>query len=62
MQVLRDTSAGIDVPIRERGIGYVPQDSALFPHLGVRGNITYGAARGKACRFSQSWRCSRSSR
>jgi len=44
--VLRDTSAGIDVPIRERGIGYVPQDSALFPHLGVRGNITYGAARG----------------
>jgi molybdate transport system ATP-binding protein len=46
--VLRDTSAGIDVPIRERGIGYVPQDSALFPHLGVRGNITYGAARGTA--------------
>jgi len=46
--VLRDTSAGIDVPIRERGIGYVPQDSALFPHLGVRGNITYGAERGKA--------------
>ena len=44
--VLRDTSAGIDVPIRERGIGYVPQDSALFPHLGVHGNITYGAARG----------------
>jgi len=46
--VLRDTSAGIDVPIRERGIGYVPQDSALFPHLGVRGNITYGAERGTA--------------
>ena len=44
--VLRDTTAGIDVPIRERGIGYVPQDSALFPHLGVRGNITYGASRG----------------
>ena len=60
--VLRDTSAGIDVPIRERGIGYVPQDSALFPHLGVRGNITYGRARGMRCRSSQSWRCCRSSR
>jgi molybdate transport system ATP-binding protein len=36
----------IDLPPRERGIGYVPQDSVLFPHMNVRKNILYGAARG----------------
>jgi len=27
---------------RKRGIGYVPQDYALFPHLTVEQNITFG--------------------
>jgi len=27
---------------RDRGIGYVPQDYALFPHCSVRGNVAYG--------------------
>jgi len=31
-----------DVPPRKRHVGYVPQDDALFPHLSVRQNITYG--------------------
>jgi molybdate transport system ATP-binding protein len=28
---------------RDRGVGYVPQDDALFPHLSVRRNLMYGA-------------------
>jgi iron(III) transport system ATP-binding protein len=30
---------------QHRGVGYVPQDSALFPHLTVRANIAFGMPR-----------------
>ncbi len=34
---------------RSRGIGYLPQDYALFPHCTVRGNVAFGlASRGLA--------------
>jgi iron(III) transport system ATP-binding protein len=33
------------VPAHLRGIGFVPQDGALFPHLTVAGNIGFGLAR-----------------
>ena len=39
---LTDTARGIFVPAHERGIGYVFQDSRLFPHLTVRQNLGYG--------------------
>lgn len=45
--VLTDTSSGIFVPSRHRGIGYVPQDLALFPHLSVHQNLLYGQKTGK---------------
>ena len=40
--VLLDTAAGIDIPAHRRRIGYVFQDSRLFPHLSVRQNLLYG--------------------
>ena len=33
------------VPAHQRGIGYVPQDGGLFPHMSVGQNITFGLAR-----------------
>ena len=41
-EILTDTSKDVFVPARRRGIGYVPQDLALFPHLSVRQNLLYG--------------------
>ncbi len=34
--------ASVFVPARGRGVGYLFQDHALFPHLDVRGNVGYG--------------------
>ena len=38
---LFDAERGIDVPTERRGLGYVPQDFALFPHLDVAGNVEF---------------------
>jgi molybdate transport system ATP-binding protein len=41
-QVLVDTERDVFVPSHRRRIGYVFQDSRLFPHLSVRRNLLYG--------------------
>ncbi|MDD1767906.1 MAG: ATP-binding cassette domain-containing protein, partial [Methanomassiliicoccales archaeon] len=41
-EVYIDGKSMADVPTEERDIGYVFQNIALFPHLDVLGNVSYG--------------------
>lgn len=43
--VLSNTEKRHSLTPQQRGIGYVPQDGALFPHLSVLANLTYGSKR-----------------
>ncbi|WP_328823277.1 ABC transporter ATP-binding protein [Metallococcus carri] len=41
----REVSGAATVPPHKRGVGYVAQDGALFPHLTVKGNVGFGLPR-----------------
>jgi molybdate transport system ATP-binding protein len=41
-RVLFDAAARINVTPARRGVGYLFQDLALFPHMSIRRNLTYG--------------------
>lgn len=41
-RTLYDAAAGINMPANARGIGYMFQHYALFPHLSVRQNVAFG--------------------
>ena len=45
-ETLFDAQAGIDLPAGERRLGYLFQEYALFPHLTVRQNVSFGLSRG----------------
>ena len=45
-RVLFSDKSGINIQPRFRGVGYVPQDVLLFPHLDTRENIIYGCPKG----------------
>jgi molybdate transport system ATP-binding protein len=46
-RTLFDTERRIDLRPHERHVGYVPQDTALFPHMNVRRNVLYGRRHGQ---------------
>jgi molybdate transport system ATP-binding protein len=46
-RMLFSSDRGINLSPQERGVGYVPQEGALFPHLSVKKNILFGAERNK---------------
>jgi iron(III) transport system ATP-binding protein len=41
------------VPPEKRGIGIVPQEGALFPHLDVAANVGFGLAKGQSARVEK---------
>jgi len=45
-----DSARGIDLPMERRRVGYVFQDSRLFPHLRVEDNLRYGERRAGSAR------------
>lgn len=46
-RVFLDSAQGIALPVEERRIGFVFQDSRLFPHLSVESNLLYGYRRAR---------------
>jgi len=43
-RVLFDSAARIEIPVAKRRAGYVFQNLALFPHMSVEQNVSYGLA------------------
>ena len=44
-RTLFDAAANVAMPPQDRRVGYVPQQTGLFPYLTVRGNVGFGVPR-----------------
>ncbi len=44
-ETVTDTAANLNTPTRDRGLGMVFQDYALFPHLTIEKNIAFGLSK-----------------
>lgn len=55
-ETLFDSGAHVDVPVRDRRIGFMFQDYALFPHLSVADNVAFGLTRTRFGRSSSAVR------
>lgn len=53
--IWRDDANGISEPVHRRGVGYVFQDTRLFPHMNVRANLSYGLKRMSSSRHLVAW-------
>ena len=51
--VLFDSADGIDRPTEERGLAYLPQNYALFPHLTAVRNVAFGIRGPRAERLAK---------
>lgn len=51
--VLFDSRNGLNVAVHQRNIGYVFQESRLFPHYRVKGNLTYGVKQNDPVLFAR---------
>jgi molybdate transport system ATP-binding protein len=52
-RVLYSSTDGINLPPRDRHVGYVAQDVALFPHMNVQRNLLYGRHPGTSPELSR---------
>jgi molybdate transport system ATP-binding protein len=52
-RILFDSNNDINIPVAKRRVGYVLQDLALFPHMTVEQNITYGLPRLSAAKRAE---------